>query len=782
MVQPPARHVRVRDLGRRRAQGLFLARDPYGIKPLYVSDDGRTLRFASQVKALLAGGRRRARAGAGRGRGLPPVRPCARAVHPLPRHPRAAGRLHAVGGRAPAPTRPSRSSASQPSWPRAPTDPAPPAELAERVRAAVAGSVAAHMLSDVEVGAFLSAGVDSGAMLGLMREASGSDMRAITLAFEEFRGTAEDEAPLAAEVAARYGARHEVRRVARTEFEADLPAILAAMDQPSIDGVNTWFVAKAAKEAGLKVAISGLGGDELLAGYPSFVDLPRWRRRYGPLAACRPRRAVARRVLQAAGARPCCASGRRRPACWNTPAAGRAPTCCAAALFLPHELPALIGAGRGARGPASGWRLTSLLARSLAPDPGSDVGRVCALESLNYMRNQLLRDADWAGMAHGVEIRAPLVDIELLRALAPSIADADARRRQGRAGRRAAHRPAGRDRQPRQDRLLRPDRRLDGRGRRPRRSARKPASKGLASRHWARQVFGAAPRARRWPLPASRRPSRDRCGHPGGGAVPDGRLGRHRPLRAADHHGAGLARRASAAWRSRTRRPTLVGGLKTRAFRGNRSGLRRRQPDRRADQRLGDLRLRRHRAGARAAGPRSAGPMRSGRTAGRSGPENLRPDYARAIRGARAVFVNSRHTGARLAAEPAGPDDHPRLPARHREGPADECGHGRGGARREQMVLFVGRNDEMFAKGQDVLIAAWPKVVAEVSGRDAVLRRRRRAAGPAARAGGRLARRGLDRGAGPALATPRWRRCAAAPGCSPCSATSRASAWCSPRR
>ena len=84
-------------------------------------------------------------------------------------------------------------------------------------------------------------------------------------------------------VAKRYGAKHIVRRVSEQEFREDLPAILDAMDQPSIDGVNTWFVSKAAKEAGLKVAISGLGGDELLAGYPSFVDVPRWRRRFGPL-------------------------------------------------------------------------------------------------------------------------------------------------------------------------------------------------------------------------------------------------------------------------------------------------------------------------------------------------------------------------------------------------------------------------------------------------------------------------------------------------------------------
>ena len=74
------------------------------------------------------------------------------------------------------------------------------------------------------------------------------------------------------------------RDLSALAFERDLPAIFDAMDQPSIDGVNTWFVAKAAKESGLKVALSGLGGDELLAGYPSFTDLPRWRSRYGALA------------------------------------------------------------------------------------------------------------------------------------------------------------------------------------------------------------------------------------------------------------------------------------------------------------------------------------------------------------------------------------------------------------------------------------------------------------------------------------------------------------------
>ena len=162
---------------------------------------------------------------------------------------------------------------------------APVSELGERVRDGVSDSVRAHLLADVEVGIFLSAGVDSGSLLGLMRDAGQSNVRAITLAFEEFAGSQEDEAPLAADVARHYGANHTVRRVSKKEFDDDLPAIFEAMDQPSIDGVNNWFVSKAAKEAGLKVALSGLGGDELLAGYPSFVDVPRWRRRFGPLAA-----------------------------------------------------------------------------------------------------------------------------------------------------------------------------------------------------------------------------------------------------------------------------------------------------------------------------------------------------------------------------------------------------------------------------------------------------------------------------------------------------------------
>ena len=399
-------------------QGLFLARDPYGIKPLYVSDDGQSLRFASQVKALLADSNVSREpepaglAGFHLFGHVPEPFTLYREIRALP-----AGCTQWIDRSGVQAARPYVSLPA--TLAEGAADPAPASELVDRVRAAVAGSVAAHRLADVEVGAFLSAGVDSGAVLGLMRDAGGGSPRAVTLAFAEFDGTAEDEAPLAAQVSAQYGAHHDVRRVGRTEFEADLPAIFEAMDQPSIDGINTWFVAKAARAAGLKVAISGLGGDELLAGYPSFVDLPRWRRRFGALAGIPGVGPLSRGVLQALAP----AMMRERPkAAGMLEFAGSWPGVylLRRALFLPHELPALIGTEMAREG-LRRLDVFEAIGAALDPDPGSDVGRVCVLESCNYMRGQLLRDADWAGMAHGVEIRTPLVDIELLRALAPCL-------------------------------------------------------------------------------------------------------------------------------------------------------------------------------------------------------------------------------------------------------------------------------------------------------------------------------------------------------------------------
>ncbi|MGA7792983.1 MAG: asparagine synthase (glutamine-hydrolyzing) [Candidatus Acidiferrales bacterium] len=397
---------------------LFLARDPYGIKPLYTANDGWTFCFASQVKALLAGGRvsRDPEPAGFVGFHLfgcvPEPFTLYRDVRSLP-----AGHTQWVDAAGPREPRPFSNLAQV--LAKGSVSPVPAAEISERVRAAVFDSVRAHLLADVEVGVFLSAGVDSGAVLGCMRDAGQREILAITLAFDEFRGTSEDEAPLAAHVCERYGARHVVRRLSQEEFLRDLPAILNAMDQPSIDGVNTWFVSKAAREAGLKVALSGLGGDELLGGYPSFLDVPRWRRRFGKLARLPGTGYLARQLISAvapglARTRPKILGILEYSGTWAGAYLLRR------GLYLPTELAEVMDpeiAREGMR------RLNPLgrLGANLTPDPSSDVGRICVLESAHYMRNQLLRDADWAGMAHSLEIRVPLVDFTLLGALAPVI-------------------------------------------------------------------------------------------------------------------------------------------------------------------------------------------------------------------------------------------------------------------------------------------------------------------------------------------------------------------------
>jgi asparagine synthase (glutamine-hydrolysing) len=397
---------------------LFLARDPYGIKPLYTANDGWTFRFASQVKALLAGGRvshdpePAGIVGFHLFGSLPEPFTLYRDIRALP-----AGhtqRVDAAGPREPVPFTKLAAILAEGA-----SHPAPAAELHERLRAAALDSVRAHLLADVEVGTFLSAGVDSGALLGLMSDAGQHQTRAITLAFEEFGGTAEDEAPLAVRVAERYGARHIVRRVGEREFREDLPAIIEAMDQPSIDGINSWFVAKAAKEAGLKVALSGLGGDELLAGYPSFMDLPHWRRVFGPLAAVPGLGRGVRSLIRALASD----FARETPKALGLLEYTRSwagTYMLRRGLFLPFELKEVMDPSIAQEG-LRRLKPLSRLADNLSPDPGSDVGRVCALESGHYMRNQLLRDADWAGMAHGVEIRVPFVDVALLNTLAPAI-------------------------------------------------------------------------------------------------------------------------------------------------------------------------------------------------------------------------------------------------------------------------------------------------------------------------------------------------------------------------
>src|SRR5882672_7893003 len=286
------------DAPRRR---LLLARDPLGIKPLYYADDGWTLRFASQAKALLAGGavsRDPDPAGIVGFHLLGSVPEPFTVWQGIRAVPAGATMIvDATGSQAPR----QYYSVARSLGRRAGGAKPDAAQAHAALSAAVHDSVRHHLVADVPVAVFLSAGLDSGALLGTMAELGARDTLAVTLAFEEFRGAPLDEAPLAAEVAAHYGARHVVRTVDRAEFERDLPAIFDAMDLPTIDGINTWFVAKAAHEAGIKVALSGLGADECFGGYPSFADVPRsvhWLQPFGWVPGLG---AVARRAISSFG-------------------------------------------------------------------------------------------------------------------------------------------------------------------------------------------------------------------------------------------------------------------------------------------------------------------------------------------------------------------------------------------------------------------------------------------------------------------------------------------------
>jgi asparagine synthase (glutamine-hydrolysing) len=249
-----------------------------------------------------------------------------------------------------------------------------------------------------------------------MAELGARDISAVTLSFAEFKGTPNDETPLAAEVAARYGARHIVRTVDRAEFERDLPAILDAMDLPTIDGINTWFVAKAAHEAGIKVALSGLGADECFGGYPSFSQMPRavhWLRpfQYLPGVGALARHVVLAAIKAGAGLHPKTAGVLQYGGDWAGAYLLRR------GIYMPWELDGLLDSAVIEEGLRRLAPLSRMAAALHTGETLSDFDRVATLETSMYMRNQLLRDADWAGLAHSIEIRVPYVDPFFLAAL-----------------------------------------------------------------------------------------------------------------------------------------------------------------------------------------------------------------------------------------------------------------------------------------------------------------------------------------------------------------------------
>lgn len=396
---------------------LFMARDPLGIKPLYYGEQGGVLYFASQVKALTPIMRGLTPDPAGQAGFLvwgsvPEPFTLYREIRSLPAGHCMTVRDGKVGG-------PERYADIGEVLAEAWAGPAPAAEdRAEMLHTALRRSVAAHLVADVPIALFLSAGLDSTVLAGLISEIEGARLTALTLGFDGTRGTPEDETVLAAEVAERYGIPFREEIVGQKAFAAEYDRLLEAMDQPSVDGVNSFFVSKLAKDAGYKVALSGLGGDELFAGYPSFGQVPRMAQMFG---FARNMPALARGVRWIASRTAGLVTSPKYAGMLEYGHSMEGAYLLRRGLFMPWELPGVMDPAMAREGWAALEGIPAIRhsMEALRGVGNGDRARVSLLEMSLYMRNQLLRDADWAGMYHGVEIRVPLVDFQLLRDLAP---------------------------------------------------------------------------------------------------------------------------------------------------------------------------------------------------------------------------------------------------------------------------------------------------------------------------------------------------------------------------
>jgi len=386
---------------------LFLCRDRLGIKPLYYHSEENLFLFASEVRALLASGLVPRRLDSVAlwdylsYQSIPAPRTLVSGVHSLP-----AGTWLTVepeGGieqhRYWDPLDNAVSDVNSDSEP----------EVRRKLLELLQESVALHMVSDVPVGAFLSGGIDSSAVVALMRDA-GITPRTFSVVFSEEQF---DEARYARQVAEAVGADHTELRLSDRELLDQLPEALAAMDQPTGDGINTFVIARAVRSTGLKVAQSGLGGDEIFGGYPSFRRLrgvhraARWWGRV-PTGVRRAVAGVVERVGSSAAA--------------GKVAATLESDGTLAQLFPPtrqiftraQKLSLLQPSLRKSIDP-DGDPYAPALARAFENHPEAGIlAQVSYAEVRTYMHDVLLRDTDQMSMAHGLEVRVPLLDHRLV--------------------------------------------------------------------------------------------------------------------------------------------------------------------------------------------------------------------------------------------------------------------------------------------------------------------------------------------------------------------------------
>lgn len=378
-----------------RKRELVLARDRFGVKPLYYYVSDSFLIFASELRALLATGlipRKLSQMGVdsylANGSVTAPLTIVEGVRQLLPGHylkarVTEAGRLvHAIDKWATELFRISKPNDRN--------------QAIVQLRAELEDSVRAHLVSDVPLGVFLSGGMDSSALVALMSKVSEQRPKTFSVVFDEAELTEEQYSRV---VAQKFETDHCEIRLREEQLLAMLPDALVALDQPTMDGINTFVVAKAVSEAGVKVALSGLGGDELFAGYPSFRRALKW----GALPA------ASKRVLRAAaGLGTHVLNGSVRSQKFLQLAASHGSV---------EEVYQVTRQLFGAAFLTQITRTKNGSGSQVSNDRCGDedvVNEISRLEMQGYMANTLLRDTDVLSMAHSLEVRVPFVDVNVV--------------------------------------------------------------------------------------------------------------------------------------------------------------------------------------------------------------------------------------------------------------------------------------------------------------------------------------------------------------------------------
>lgn len=387
------------DTGR---QQLLLGRDRLGIKPLYyaITDDG--IVFGSEVRSILASGRipRRLNEAA-----LAQYLSFGSTSEPETI-------IEGISALAPGHCLLWKASGMEDMsyWELQPPDrldSADPTQVEQKVGQLLEEAVSLRCVSDVPIGVFLSGGIDSSAVLGVLHRIGTPSIGTFSLVFKEQDYT---EANFSRIIAKKFHTDHSEIVVSQSHVIDAIPDALPAMDQPSIDGVNTFMISREARRAGFKVALSGLGGDEVFAGYETFRSVPRMERL---------RRLVPRSLGNAIGSglRVLDSSDKARKIQTLFRRNGVSPIASyalARMLFIPDQQRTILKHGDSGILDRAAQPLRAAIAYA---DRFDDVNRVAYLELRNYLLNTLLRDTDCMSMAHGLEVRVPLLDHKLVEYL-----------------------------------------------------------------------------------------------------------------------------------------------------------------------------------------------------------------------------------------------------------------------------------------------------------------------------------------------------------------------------